>query len=341
MNASKRNNLKAAEKIGLFRSFFSGLKNVYGACDPGTGRIRQEKKPVTHETILAHLQGKCHYGVYLLDGDRTKAIVADFDHLDQFPPFEFVNAAKHYGLPAYIEISKSKGFHVWIFFKESGVKASKARLVVKNILEEIECPDTEIFPKQDTLNSSVSFGNFIFAPLFGQHVSKGKTVFVDTRIFEPFPDQWSFLESIERVDEQILDDIIEINELKPVKITYPQPPSGADQGKINNFGLPMCAQKMLQEGVSKYQRVSCFRLAVHLKRLGLPLDVALVGLKEWARKNRPKVGKEIIAEKDIIEQATYAYDHDYRGYGCSHEAVKPFCQTECYLHQLKQHQNYI
>ena len=96
------------------------------------------KKPVTDDTFLAHLKGKRPYGVYLLNGDRTKAIAADFDDLSALPPFEFVNAAQHYGLPAYIETSKSKGFHVWIFFNAKGVKASKARLVVKHILEEIE-----------------------------------------------------------------------------------------------------------------------------------------------------------------------------------------------------------
>ena len=35
---------------------------------------------------------------------------------------------------------------------------------------------------------------------------------------------------------------------------------------------------MLQNGVSLYQRVSCFRLAVHSKRLGLPFDVAVAAL---------------------------------------------------------------
>jgi hypothetical protein len=59
------------------------------------------------------------------------------------------------------------------------VKASKARLVIKSILEEIECPETEIFPKQDSLQNGNSFGNYINAPLFGTLVPKNKTVFVD------------------------------------------------------------------------------------------------------------------------------------------------------------------
>jgi hypothetical protein len=194
----------ALKKIKIFRDFFSGLTHVYGTCDPDTGRTWQAKEPVTDETILAHLKGRRPYGVYLLTDSRTRAVVADFDDPDPFPPVEFVNAANHYGLPAYIETSKSKGFHVWIFFDPKGGEASKARVIVKRILEEIECPQTEIFPKQDRLDSLESYGNFIFAPLFGRLVSKGKTVFVDPYTLKPYKDQWEFLKTVKRAAEPLL-----------------------------------------------------------------------------------------------------------------------------------------
>ena len=66
-----------ANKIALFRSYFFGLTNVYGTYDPANGRSWQVKKSVTSDTILAHLQGKSPYGVYLLVRDRTRAIVVD------------------------------------------------------------------------------------------------------------------------------------------------------------------------------------------------------------------------------------------------------------------------
>jgi hypothetical protein len=86
---------------------------------------------------------------------------------------------------------------------------------------------------------------------------------------------------------------------------------------------------MLKEGVSQYQRVSCFRLAVHLKRLGLPQDVAASALKAWAQKNRPSNGKGIITDGEILEQSTYAFARNYRSYGCEDEAIKPFCDKGC------------
>ena len=318
-----------ADKIALYFSFFSGLKNVYGTYDPDTGRSWQVKKPVTNDTILAHLKGRHPYGVYLLEKDRIKAIAVDFDDLDPLPAMEFINSARHYQLPAYIETSKAKGFHVWIFFSQKGVEAFKARLVVKHILEEIEYPQTEIFPKQDNLDTWASYGNFINAPLFGGLVPSGKTVFIEPHTLKPHPNQWAFLESVERVEEQALDEVIDLNDLSGSQVQSKPTTNDWGNGNTNRFGLPVCAQKMLQDGVSRHQRVSCFRLAVHLKRLGLPSDIAEAALKVWSLKNQPKDGKQIITEHEIIEQTSSAFNRDYRGYGCNSEAVAPFCHTDC------------
>lgn len=331
MNNTKRKKRNSAEKVALFRSCFSGRTNVYGTYDPENGHAWQVKEPVTNDTVLAHLKGKRPYGVYLLNGDHITAIAADFDNSDPFPPVEFINSAQHYDLPAYIETSKSKGFHVWIFFNGKGVKAFKARMVVKHILEEIEYPQTEIFPKQNFLNNRASFGNFINAPLFGSLVPLGKTVFIEPHTLKPYPDQWTFLESVERVEGQVLDEIVELNDISFTQIQSTPSQQDSATGELNRFGLPICAQKMLQNGVSQYQRVSCFRLAVHLKRLGLPYDVALAALKTWSLKNRPKYGKQIMADHEIIDQTSYAFSKDYRGYGCNSEAVAPFCHSDCQI----------
>jgi hypothetical protein len=318
-------------KIRLFRQFFTGLTNVYGTYDPKTGRAWQVKQPVTNDTVLAHLKGLHPYGVYLLTGDCTRAVVADFDDKDSLPPIEFLNSAQHYGLPSYIETSKTKGFHVWIFFSSAGVKASKARLVVKNILEEIEYPKTEIFPRQNRQGDRTSYGNFINAPLFGGLVPEGKTVFIDPYTLKQYPDQWAFLESVERVEEQVLDEIIELNNLsEPNNQPVPLKRDSARGGEhLNRFSLPICAQKMLQNGVSQNQRVSCFRLAVHLKRLGLPFDLTVAALTTWAQKNRPINGKGIITEREINQQTKDAYNGGYRSYGCETEVVAPFCNSDC------------
>lgn len=324
--AKTRNN---AEKIELFKAFFSGLDNVFGTYDPETGRSWQVKQPVTYDTFLAHLLGRRPYGVYLLMDGLTRAIVADFDKDDALPPVDYLNKAKHYGLPAYLETSKSKGFHVWMFFTTNGVKANKARLVANHILEEIEQPGVEIFPKQDFLRPGASFGNFINAPLFGSLVPKKKTVFVDPMTLEPFPNQWDFLDSAERVEEDTLDDIISMNDIREPEIVEPPAGQSPGNGSGPGLGLPPCTQKILVGGVSQYQRVTCFRLAVSLKRMQVPYDMALTVLKAWALKNKPLEGKEIIKESEILAQASYAYERSYAGYGCDTPAISPFCDPTC------------
>jgi len=320
-----------AEKLALFRQCFTGRTDVYGTYDPRSGKTWLVKAPVTDAVLLAHLKGERPYGVYPLVGKLTRLIAADFDSQDRGPPKALVDRAKHYGLQAYIERSKSKGYHGWVFFEEKGVWARDARLVLRHLLEEIEMPNLELFPKQDALGGGVRYGSFINVPFFGALVPEGRSVFVHPHTFQPFANQWDFLESIARVSQQRLDEIIEINDL-----VCPAMPGQTDEAKPNPearaFGLPPCAKKMLEAGVTENQRVACFRLAVQLKKLGLPQDIALGALKAWAFKNRPRDGRRVITVREIREQTASAYQRDYRGCGCEDPAVMPFCEpAECLI----------
>lgn len=323
---------ETAEKVAIFRKLFTGLPHAYGTYDPVSGRTRQVKAPVTNKVLLDHLIGRQPYGVYFLVEDRTRAIAVDFDSENRLTVVEFVNTAKRYGIPIYVERSKSKGYHAWTFFEEQGALARKARLVLQYLLDEIGEPEAEIFPKQDALDTNIQYGNFINAPLFGALVSQGKTVFVDLMSFAPYPDQWALLESVNRLNESALDNIIEMNNLSSAP-THKDLSYNSENGEPRH-GFPVCVRKMLRDGVSQYQRISCFRLAVHLKRLGLPADMAVAALKTWAMKNRPVNGKGIIQDSEIVSQTLYAYDKSYVGYGCDDAAIKPFCEPSCPVKQL-------
>ena len=321
------------EKIRIFQGLFTGLRNVYGTYNVKTGRVRQVKKPVTEEVIRAHLTGKRSYGVYLLAGDKTCALAVDFDQNELSVPIVFVAGAKRYEVPAYIETSKSKGYHVWIFFEESGVSARKARLVACKILADMGKPRIEVFPKQDRLTEGVSYGNFINAPLFGTLTPKGRTVFVDpAEPTKPYPDQWELLAGVQRVTELKLDAIIRnCNLIKQTPaIKKPKSKIHSDSGnKTFSFSLPACSRRMLAQGVSCYQRVSCFRLAVHLKRIGIPYDQALTTLTAWAQKNRPGEGKRIITDREIESQTRCAFKKTYRSFGCEDPAIAAYCDSNC------------
>ena len=317
-------------QLALFRACFSGLEHAYGTYDVRTGRVFQIKQPVTDDVLRRHLAGHLPYGVYLLVNDRTRAVVADFDIPDLEPPMSFVTAARHYDLPAYIERSRSANHHTWIFFGADGVPAAKARLVVRHILEELGYAGTEVFPKHDHLDTRVTFGNFIFAPLFGASVPQGRTVFVrPDDPTKPLADQWAFLEGIQRVPETQLDAIIELNQLAVPHGAANAAALGRPSVSFSHLGLAPCAQRMLREGVRQNQRVSCFRLAVQLKRVGLPSDIALHILAAWAAKNQPIEGKRVITPNEIATQTALAYHGPYRGFGCEDPAIQPYCSPGC------------
>ena len=333
MKSTTQDGQRSAWKLAIFRACFTGLGHVYGTYDLRTRRARQVKSPVTERVMLRHLQGREPYGVYLLAGESTRAVVADFDEKDTWLPLEFIRQARHYGLDAYLERSKSKGWHVWVFTTLPGVPAAKGRIVVKAILSDIGAPDTEVFPKQDRLADDTRFGNFIYAPLFGLLVPKGRTVFVDPdRGLEAYPNQWGLLDSVRRVTEEQLDEIIEINDLGHghANAPGPGPPAGATDIEVT-FGLPPCARQMLAEGVTQYQRVACFRLAVQLRKAGMPEDITVAALGAWAAKNRPGGDKRIITDAEILEQAKCAYAKNYHGCGCEEVAIVPYCNPHCQL----------
>jgi hypothetical protein len=302
-----------------------------------TGKVRQVKAPVTRAIILAHLRGLQPYGVYLLIKDRIHAMAIDFDESNPQVALEFMAAAKHYEIPTYIERSKAKGHHVWTFFNEP-VLASKARLVARHILEKIEQFHTEVFPKQDSLNGNTSYGNFINAPLFGALVPQGRTVFIgENGSLKPYPDQWEFLENIQQASKILLDEIIEINKLEfPVALDPKKPPESPNLAPpLQTLGLLPCAQRILNEGVKSDQRVTCFHLAVQLRKTGLPSDIAIGALKTWARKNKPENIKRIITEREIAEQTAGAYEKNYSGCGCDEPAIARYCDAACLIHRLK------
>ena len=324
------------EKLRIYKGLFIGLRNVYGTYDTKTGKVRQEKTAVTDDVILAHLTGKQSYGVYLLVGDRTGAIAVDFDENELCLPISFVAGARRYDMSAYIERSKSKGYHVWIFFEKGGVPARKARLVAHKILADMGKPGTEIFPKQDALADGLSYGNFIHAPLFGALVPKGRTVFVDPdEPTKPYPDQWDLLARVQRVPGLRLDAVIKSCNLTEQSQAVERPKSNnrtESDRDTSPFGLPPCVRRMLAEGVSSYQRVSCFRLAVQLKRNGMPYDLALITLNAWAQKNRPQDGKRIITDREIEYQTKCAFENSYRSFGCEDPAIAAHCDKDCPLY---------
>jgi hypothetical protein len=169
--------------------------------------------PVTDEVIRWHLTGRDDLGrdfvmgVYPMLLDETCLFLAvDFDKESwQADAGAFVETCRQLDVPVALERSRSgNGGHVWFFFAEA-VSASAARKLGSHILTETmeRRPDLgldsydRLFPNQDTLPKG-GFGNLIALPLQKAARERANSVFLDGQ-FNPHPDQWAFLSSMQRI----------------------------------------------------------------------------------------------------------------------------------------------
>ena len=232
------NNLSDPDaKITLFRTLFRGREDVYAVRWEGlSGRhgympkadrdwkaylgskLEDRKKidrktrkfwPLTNEVIRAHLAGEHTIGIYPLLPEETCGFLAvDFDKKRwQLDAVAFLETCRKMGIPAALERSRSgNGGHVWIFF-DRAIPAVTARKLGCAILTRtmdhrhqlgLDSYD-RFFPNQDTMPKG-GLGNLIALPLQKVPRETGNSVFVDDD-FNPYPDQWSFLASLQRMTE--------------------------------------------------------------------------------------------------------------------------------------------
>ncbi|EGC4770549.1 DEAD/DEAH box helicase family protein [Escherichia coli] len=224
--------LSTDDKVALFRRLFRGRDDVWalrwesktsgksgyspacanewqsGIC--GKPRIKcgdcthRQLLPVSDLVIYQHLAGTHTAGLYpLLEDDSCYFLAVDFDEAEwQKDASAFMRACDELGVPAALEISRSRqGAHVWIFFA-SRVSAREARRLGTAVIS-YTCSRTRqlqlssydrLFPNQDTMPKG-GFGNLIALPLQKRPRASGGSVFVDIN-FQPYSDQWAFLASV-------------------------------------------------------------------------------------------------------------------------------------------------
>ena len=229
------NQSSATEKIALFRCLFHGRADVFAqrwenvradkagyapacanewmprVCGKPTVKCgacaNQAFLAITDEVIEGHLRGRHTIGIYpLLPNNTCWFLAADFDKQTWRRDAEAFLATCHSRqIPAALERSRSgNGGHVWIFFAAPAPAALARRLGAHLLTETMERnPDIgfqsydRFFPSQDTMPTG-GFGNLIALPL--QHGPRkiANSVFLDAA-FEPYPDQWAFLSSLQRL----------------------------------------------------------------------------------------------------------------------------------------------
>ena len=143
-------------------SLFRGRGDVYGH-DEG----RCVKEQLTNEVFQKHFSGEAPIGIYPMVPHAEQFYVAwgcvDFDTSDADQnAVKLHDALMEAGIVSWIEKSRSKGFHVWVF-AERAVLAEDMRNMLIVASHVAETPTTEVNPKQTTLKAG-QYGNYVRLP---------------------------------------------------------------------------------------------------------------------------------------------------------------------------------
>lgn len=163
--------------------------------------------PLSDTAILNHLQGKKTLGAYQVYADRVLWLCLDFDIEDEAARRNALEFARlvwaeldHLNVPAYLEDSGNKGYHLWVFFSER-VMATLAQELGVRLVHKLSTEQhfagvnpVEVFPKQ-TKVTETDFGNLVKVP-FGLHPKTGRRCVFLAPDGTPLPDQRAVLLAI-------------------------------------------------------------------------------------------------------------------------------------------------
>ena len=326
--------LSLEEKVALFRNLFQGREDVFARrwFSPTTGKSgyqpvcarewsreycdkkkfkcaecpNREFQPLGYSDIYRHLEGKDPngrdvVGVYAILPDNTcRFLCCDFDdknceHGYQKDVMAYVGVCRDWGIPAYIERSRSgNGAHVWILFDEH-IKAQTARRLGNAILTEAMEREGRMsfksydrfFPNQDFMPTG-GFGNLVALPLQGRARKDGNSVFVDED-FIPLTDQWEYLQRmtkmtaaeveklVSRYDREPLGELSKSSESAPWERPLPKPMSTADFPKhitiVRSSGIYIPTKGLSAKAVNHLKRLAAFKNPEFYAKLGMRLPV--------------------------------------------------------------------
>lgn len=150
---------------------FEGRMDAYGGNEG-----RAIYRPVDVALIHRHLEGVEPIGIYpirFLDSESSGEMDAmvvkwgccDIDTGDWAEAYALVTALKAMGLKPWVERSRSKGWHVWVF-ADTWVPAYVMRRCLKMAYKAIDLPAKEANPKSELLKPN-QLGNYVRLPYPG------------------------------------------------------------------------------------------------------------------------------------------------------------------------------
>jgi len=279
---------------------------------------------LTEEDLAAHLSGRKTLGIKLIQ-PRTllvKAGAIDFDTPRTDRPgftaaWEAANgvkvAAYRRGIPAYMEFSGRRGWHLWIFSQEP-IPAATMRELLAGLAEEAGCSGVEIFPAGDRITEDGREGpgsKPLKLPCGVHQVSGGLAGFIweepswEQNGRPAVPEQAAVLETIQQVPREKILEAVEA-----LRIRYPTrsgpAPSGSLASEIPDLSRlgeaePACITWLREHGApldQPYNSVN-LTLARYAVSRGLREEEALLLAGAVAQATRPEhpTGKAEPSEK--------------------------------------------
>jgi hypothetical protein len=305
------------DTLEKFASLFKGRTDAWGGVEG-----MSHKKPVTLENYMAHLAGQTSLGVYpLLDDGTCWFAAVDLDEKNWDKALLIRNELKAIGLNFYICQSKSKGYHIYGFGEP--FVASEIRYVLTCLLEKLDIT-AEIFPKQDKLDSTITLGNYINVPCFGNtrpfmdadknavpvifaltfiHRNTGDAVAQAKTQVPPLPvTNWDPVKLAEERAERI--------EKKKAEKAEPEKAKAKEPAKKKSQSPP-CVERILKGVESGMRDEAAFALARHYLDQGDMPDEVTAMLLIWDAKNKPPIGDMNLLQ-DKVRSAAKGY-----AFGCN------------------------
>jgi hypothetical protein len=223
-----------------FIELFAGRPGVLGV-DQDDGRTRPLRfgdVPLS-SYMVAHLRGQLSIGVYPMHEDRVQWGCVDLDEGEE-QSWEHARDVKRVlssvTVESWIERSRSKGYHVWVFASD-WTTARHMRHLLRGACEVAGAPDKEVNPKQETLQPD-QLGNFVRLPYFGVLSGPIRRQVIVDRVGEPFPlDAFVQRAMHHWIDPVLIEAAASALFIEPVPVSVPSTPrpSGAWQDRLNRL----------------------------------------------------------------------------------------------------------
>jgi len=272
-------------KLQILQKFFKCRESAYITWNPSKQSYQKIQKPLTGDVLASHLNGGLPLVAYAITEDNLCYFGAfDIDRDDEQGRQVTVNLKRvleHFQIPALIEHSGGKGYHLWTLF--APVPSYKAHMLLirlyNYVREETPVPieevPVEIFPKQPRITNEAPFGNAIKLP-WGKHPKTHRRTFFLNENFQPHGNQEELFTNIKPLHEEKIDEILnEIGYPKETQERTQDKPLGHETQEIVDM-----LSNPLREGS---RRPTLVKLAGYLRYRGIPKEVALRLLVPWAR----------------------------------------------------------